>query len=77
MKNTINTAIARASYQNLCASSIEPKHELAAIGIETLDLVIELEATVMDLNNLAIDVCDDAWPSWVSVGDVYRFYGVK
>jgi len=33
MKNTINTAIAGASYQNLCASSIEPKHELAAIGI--------------------------------------------
>lgn len=79
MKQKINAVIAKVSPQPLCAGDIGPKQGLAAIGIDKdkqLDLVMNLEATIIDLNGLAIEVSDEVWPSWSTVGDVYSFYGV-
>ena len=77
-KKKINAVVAEVSSQALCAIDISPEHELASIGIsETLNLVLLLEADVKDENGLMIQVCDEVWPSWATVGDVYKFYGVK
>ena len=78
MKDQIKRVIAEASRQSVSAGDIGAIHKLAAIGIdETLDLVLKLEPTVKDENGLTREVPDEVWPGWITVGDVYRFYGVK
>ena len=79
MKNKINAAIAKVSPQQLCAENIGPQHELDAIGIteiKRLDLVMDLEREVADEDEAEIIVPDDLWAYWVTVGDIYKFYGV-
>lgn len=72
MKSKINNAIASVSPQALCAGDLCPAHELAAIGIgwaESIDLEAALE------HDLEREIPDGVYESWVTVGDIYSFYG--